>query len=95
VKGNVTLYEASMTADGRRKDILFDDQGKIVTLEEQKTLAEIPAGARAAIQNAVGAGKLILVEKVTKGERTFYEGHISKDGRISEVMADADGRPVE
>ena len=75
--------------------MLFDDQGKVVTSEEQKTLDEIPAGARTAIQNDVGAGKLIMVEKVTKGEATYYEGHISRDGKITEVMADADGRPVE
>lgn len=95
VKGGVTLYEAEMTVDGRRRDILFDAQGKIVSMEEQRSLNEIPAGARDAIQKAVGAAKLVLVEKVTRGETTFYEGHISSGGKISEVKVDAEGRPVE
>ena len=95
MKDGVAFYEASMTVDGRTKDILFDEQGKIVTMEEQKTLSEIPAGARDAIQKGIGAGKLTLVEKVTEGERTFYEGHITTKGQISEVKVDADGKPVE
>jgi hypothetical protein len=94
-KGALTLYEAEMTVDGRRKDILFDADGKVVSMEEEKTLSEIPAGARAAIQKGVGTGTLVLVEKVTKGEITFYEGHVSTGGSISEVKVDADGKPVE
>jgi uncharacterized membrane protein YkoI len=95
MKDGVAFYEASMTVDGRTKDILFDEQGKIVTLEEQKTLGEIPAGARGAIQKAVGAGKLIMVEKVTQGERTFYEGHVTTAGKTTEVKVDAEGKTVE
>ena len=95
VKGGVTLYEAEMTVDGRSRDILFDAQGKIVSMEEEKTLSEIPAAARAAIQKAVGVGKLALVEKVTNGETTFYEGHINSGGKVSEVKVDANGKPVD
>ena len=95
MKGGVAFYEASLVVDGRTRDILFDEQGKIVTLEEQKSLSEIPAGARDAIQKAVGAGKLTGVEKVTEGGRTFYEGHVTNKGQISEVMVDAEGKPVE
>ena len=95
MKDGVAFYEASLVIDGRTRDILFDEQGKIVTMEDQKTLSEIPAGARDAIQKAVGAGKLTLVEKVTQGEWTFYEGHVTTNGQITEVKVDADGRPVE
>lgn len=95
VEGGVTLYEAELLVNGRTKDIMFDTQGKIVTVEAQTTLDEIPAAARAAIQKAVGTGKLALVEKVTKGETTFYEGHITNEGKTLEVKVDADGKPVE
>ena len=82
--------------DDRRKDILFDVhvQGRIVSMEEQKTLDEVPAGARAVIQKAVGAGRLVLVERVTRGEATFFEVHFTSAGRISEVKVDAEGRLV-
>jgi hypothetical protein len=94
VTNGVTLYEAELTVDGRRRDIIFDTHGKIVIVEDQTTLSKIPAAARAAIQKAVGTGKLVLVEKVTKGETTFYEGHIT-DGRSTlEVKVDANGKPI-
>jgi uncharacterized membrane protein YkoI len=95
VAAGVTVYEAEMTVGGRTRDILFDVEGKIVSLEEQKTLSEIPSPARAAIQKAVGTGKLMLVEKVTKGKLTFYEGHIASEGQTTEVKVDASGQPVE
>ena len=95
VKDGVTLYEAEMTVDGRNKDILFDGQGNVVSVEEQTTLSEIPGAARAVIQKAVGVGKLVLVEKVTEGKTTFYEGHIANGGKVSEVKVDANGKPVD
>jgi hypothetical protein len=95
VEGAVTLYEAELLVHGRSKDIIFDAQGKILTVEEQTSLDAIPAAARAAIQKAVGTGKLALVEKVTKGEATFYEGQITNAGKALEVKVDADGKPVE
>lgn len=95
VKDGVTLYEAEMTVHGRTKDITFDAQGKIVSVEEQTTLSKIPEAARAAIQKAAGTGKLVLVEKVTRGETTFYEGHITHGPKASEVTVDANGKPVQ
>jgi hypothetical protein len=95
VKGGATLYEAELLVRGRTKDVLLDAQGKVVSVEEQTTLDEIPASSRAAIQKAVGTGKLVLVEKVTKGETTFYEGHISNGRKALEVKVDADGKAVE
>lgn len=95
VTDGVTVYEAEMLLGGRRRDILFDVDGRIVSLEEEKTLGEIPAGARASIQRAVGTGKLALVEKVTKGGVTFYEGHIRSGEQLTEVKVDAEGKPVQ
>jgi hypothetical protein len=94
VENGETFYEVETTVRGRTRDVMLDARGKLVSVEEQTTLSEIPAAARAAILKAVGAGKLVLVEKVTKGETIFYEGHISLGGSASEVKVYADGRPV-
>jgi uncharacterized membrane protein YkoI len=91
----VTVYEVELTVRGRTRDMILDAEGKILTVEDQTTLDEIPEGARAAIQKAVGTGKLTFVEKVTQGATTFYEGHIRDGANISEVKVDADGRPVK
>jgi uncharacterized membrane protein YkoI len=94
-QNGVTLYEVETIAHGRTRDIMLDAQGKVVSVEEQTTLSEIPERARGAILRAVGTGKLVMVEKVTKGETTFYEGHITTGHVVSEVKVDANGKPVE
>jgi uncharacterized membrane protein YkoI len=94
-QNGVTLYEVETIAHGRTRDIMLDAQGKLVSVEEQTTLGEIPEKARAAILRSVGTRKLVLVEKVTKGDTTFYEGHIHDGRSLSEVKVDAAGKPVE
>ena len=95
VKDGRTLYEAEMTVKGRTRDLTFDAQGRIVSDEQQTTLSEIPAAARAAIQKAAAGGKLTLVEKVIEGSSTSYEGHITKAGIETEIKVDANGKRVE
>jgi hypothetical protein len=74
---------------------MVDAKGKVLVVEDQTTLEAIPAPARSAIQKAVGKGKLTLVEKVTKGQTIFYEGHVTNGAEIVEVAVDAEGKPVE
>jgi uncharacterized membrane protein YkoI len=95
VQNGETFYEVETTVKGRSRDLMLDAQGKVVSVEEQTTLSEIPGPARAAILKAVGAGTLVLVEKVTRGETTFYEGHISHGRSASEVKVDAGGQPLK
>jgi uncharacterized membrane protein YkoI len=95
VKDGRALYEVEMSVKGRTRDLTFDAQGAIVSDEQQTTLSEIPAAARAAIQKAATGGKLTLVEKVIEGSSTFYEGHITKAGKEVEIKVDANGKTVE
>ena len=95
VKDGRAFYEAEMSVKGRTRDLTFDAQGTIVSDEQQTSLSEIPAPARAAIQKAATGGKLTLVEKVSEGSSTFYEGHITKAGKEIEIKVDANGKTVE
>ncbi|MBI3682365.1 MAG: hypothetical protein HY235_18455 [Acidobacteria bacterium] len=65
-----------------------------MSVEEEVALASIPAAAREAIQKSTGKGRLLLVETVTEGVATFYEAHIRKDGKETEVKVDASGKPA-
>ena len=95
IENGATVYEAELTVQGRNKDIIVEAEGKVLTIEDQTTLEAIPAPARAAIQKAVGKGKLTIVEKVTKGKTVFYEGQITNGTETLEVMVDAEGKPVQ
>ena len=95
VEKGKTLYEAELKVVGHSKDITFDEQGTIVSVEEEVALEGIPAAARTAIEKAAGTGKVSEVEKVTEGGKTFYEAHVNKGGKKSEVKVDASGVAVK
>ena len=88
---------AELRADLKRltRDLTLDAQGNVVADEQQTTLQDIPAVARAAIEKAATGGKLTLVEKVIEGSSILYEGHITKGGKELEIKVDANGKPVE
>ena len=86
-----TLYEAELTVNGHSKDIMFDEQGTMVSVEEESALDQIPPAARTAIEKATGSGKVSAVEKLTEGGHVFYEAQVTKGGKRSEVKVDASG----
>ena len=86
-----TLYEAELTVNGHSKDIMFDEQGTMVSVEEESALDQIPPAARTAIAKATGSGKVSAVEKLTEGGHVFYEAKVTKGGKTSEVKVDASG----
>jgi len=86
-----TLYEAELTVNGHSKDIMFDEQGTMVSVEEESALDQIPPAARTAIEKATGSGKVSAVEKLTEGGHVFYEAQVTNGGKTSEVKVDASG----
>ena len=86
-----TFYEAELTVNGHSKDIMFDEQGTMVSVEEESALDQIPPAARTAIEKATGSGKVSAVEKLTEGGHVFYEAQVTKGGKRSEVKVDASG----
>ena len=95
VENGKTTYEAEMTVNGHGKDVTFDAIGKVVSVEEEVALDRIPTAAHAAIQKAVGNGKLQKIESVTENGKSFYEASFRKDGKSSEVQVDASGSKVK
>ena len=86
-----TLYEAELTVNGHSKDIMFDEQGTMVSVEEESALDQIPPAARTAIEKAAGNGQVSAVEKLTEGGHVFYEAQVTKGGKTFEVKVDASG----
>jgi hypothetical protein len=89
-----TFYEAETKVNGISRDILIDDAGAVVEIEEATTLESIPAAARAGLQQLAGQQKITRVETVTKGSVVTYEAVVKKNGRPSEISVTADGAPV-
>lgn len=93
VEKGQTFYEAETLVNGKTRDVLIDAKGNVVEIEEATALADLPEPAQKAFSAAAGQGKIITVEKVTKGSVVSYEATINKAGRKSEIAVNADGSP--
>jgi uncharacterized membrane protein YkoI len=93
VENGKTVYELEMKVGNLSKDMMLDAAGKVLSVEEEVTLASIPAGAGAAIQKAVGKGKLLRVETLKQNGAVVYEAQFQQGGKTSEVVVDASGKP--
>ena len=89
------LYEAELTVNGHRKDILIDKNGKIVEIEEEVPLDSLPATVREALTKAAGSGTLQIVESLTKnGKLVAYEGQVKTGKRRSEIQVGPNGEKL-
>jgi uncharacterized membrane protein YkoI len=95
IEEDKTYYEVEMMVKGRGKDVLIDESGIVVEVEEQVTLASLPPAVKSEIVKQAGKGKILKVESVTKSDKlVFYEAHVKTAGKISEIKVDPDGKPI-
>jgi uncharacterized membrane protein YkoI len=92
VENGRTMYEVETTVNGHTRDLLFDSTGKLVTVEETVTLDSVPSPVKAAFE---AKGKVLLVETVTTSGKVTYEAQVEKNGKKSEVVVDAAGKPIK
>ena len=92
IEGGKTMYEVETMIGGHSRDLLFDATGHLVSVEEAVSLEAVPAAVKAAFE---ARGNVLLVETVTKGTTVTYEAQVQKNGRKSEVVVGADGKPAK
>jgi hypothetical protein len=82
--------------DGHSKDILMDENGTVVELEEQVLIESLAPLVRDGLHAKAGSDKLVKVEKVTKkGKLVAYEAKVCTNGKRSEVQVGPDGKPLD
>jgi len=91
-----TYYEAEMMVNGHSKDVLIDNNGAIVEVEEQVTIDSLPAPVKDGLQAKAGAGKIVKVESLTKHDKLVaYEAKVLTTGKKSEIQVGPDGKPLD
>jgi hypothetical protein len=91
-----TTYELQMTVNGHSKDLLMDENGVVIEVEEQVALEALPTEVRTGLQAKAGKGRITKVESITKGDRLVaYEAQVDTAGKKSEVQVGADGKPLD
>lgn len=95
IENGKTYYEVEMTVDRHGKDVLMDPSGAVVEIEEEVAWALLPPAVKAEIERNAGAGKVLTVESVTKGNNLVaYEARIQKAGKKSEIQVGPDGKLI-
>ncbi len=88
-----TVYELELKVDGHNKDMMIDASGKILSIEEQVELKDLPSSVQAEIVKQTGKGKISIIESLTEnGALTGYEALIKTGGRSKEVKISPDGK---
>ena len=91
-----TFYEAEMTVNGHSKDILIDEKGNVVEVEEEVAVDALPAAVKSGLTTEAGKGKITKVESISKNDKLVaYEAKVSTNGRKSEVQVGPDGNPLD
>jgi nitrogen regulatory protein PII len=91
-----TFYEAEMTVNGHSKDILIDEKGNVVEVEEEVAMDALPAAVKSGLTTKAGKGKITKVESISKNDKLVaYEAKLSTNGRKSEVQVGPDGNPLD
>jgi uncharacterized membrane protein YkoI len=91
-----TFYEAELMVDGHNKDILVDENGTVVEVEEQVLIESLAAAVRDGLQAKAGSGTLVRVEMLSKkGKLVAYEARVLTNGKRSEVQVGSDGKPLD
>ncbi|HEY7027001.1 MAG TPA: hypothetical protein VH438_05310 [Gemmatimonadales bacterium] len=91
-----TYYEAEMTVAGHGRDVLIDETGAVVEVEEEVMFDSLPTAAQEGLKAKAGKGKIGKIESVTKGGKLVaYEAHVVTNGKKSEVQVGPDGKPLD
>ena len=90
-----TFYEAELMTNGHSKDVLIDEDGNVVEVEEQVAMDSLSPSVGTALQAKAGGRKIVKVESLTKkGKLVAYEAQVRANGRKSEIQGGPGGESL-
>ncbi len=91
--GKVTVYEATLTAEGKpEREVAVTTDGKVKGEEETVALDAVPEAARKAIEAGAKGAKITRVQRIKEdGVVTFEAAYVNK-GKTTEVEYLEDGK---
>lgn len=88
-------YEMEMVVNGHTKDVSIAPDGRLLEVEEQVELSQLPLTVKGGLKDKAGRGTITKVESITKkGKIVAYEAQVRTDGRHSEIQVGPDGKPL-
>ena len=88
-------YEMEMTVNGHSRDISIAPDGRLLEVEEQVELNQLPPAVQQGLKDKAGTGNITKVESITKkGNIVAYEAQVRTKGRHSEIQVGPNGQPL-
>ncbi len=95
IEDGKTRFEVETRIAGKNRDVLLDESGAVIEIEQQIDLASVPPPAMAGLKRRASGAGILSVESVTRGSNVSYEAVVSKGGRKREIAVDANGHPAK
>lgn len=89
------VYEIESRDGSTRRDLIYSAAGSVLEIEEVLPVDSVPGAVRAAAERQVVGGKLVGVERVTRGDVILFEVRMRLNGRSRFLTFDPEGRPSE
>lgn len=85
-------YEFQIIQGGKKSEITVAADGKLLSVEEEVALADVPVAVRQTIEAQAAGGKAGTLEKVTEDGETTFEAKVQKGGKRLEITVTPDGK---
>jgi hypothetical protein len=92
VEEGKVLYEVESVEGKIHRDISYNPDGSVITLEETLPVSELPEAVRSSMKTDYPQATITRCEKVTEGQTVKYELAIHSGQTKSEVVFDAEGK---
>ena len=89
------VYEVESKQGTAERDILYNPDGTVVSIEESLPFADLPQLVRDAIGNEFPKGKVIRCERLLKGSTTEFEVVVTHSKSKYEVMFEPNGKIIK
>jgi uncharacterized membrane protein YkoI len=88
-------YEVQLTLNGKSRDVTIAADGRVLEIEDEVTISELPAAVRDGIQQKAGTGTIVKVESLAKnGKVVAYEAQVRNGAKRSEIQVGPDGKSL-
>jgi hypothetical protein len=88
-------YEVESIDGTMARDLIYRADGTVVEMEEGFSEADLPQPVRDAVVAKHPNGRILRVERLTRGATVTYELQVKVGKKTHEVALDPDGAPVE
>jgi hypothetical protein len=88
-----TVYEVESVENAKARDLMYNVDGSVISIEEEMNAADLPAPVAAALKKLYPKATITVAEKVTEGKTVQYELQI-KGAAVASVAFLPDGKPV-